>query len=229
MLVGVRKAMLSVAVGLAGVAAVLALGLGLQSAVLPTPERSDRIAAEASHWLGKYRYSIDIFHSDRQRLDGACLRGWYPRHKGARALKRGSLLVLRHGPVVLATGGRRHIRVLSGSHRRDLPVFLAIATGCTAPLGHLLYAAAQGSTEINVERAFAANQPALALQMPNVHDGRLTVYVSPRQYRPLVAIASAEGHTITARIYLSRATLHLRLHYRQLLNNGMRRRSGGAA
>jgi len=69
-----------------------------------------------------------------------------------------------------------------------------------------------------MERAFAANQPALALEISNLRDERLTVYVSPRQYRPLVAIAAAEGQTATARIYLAHATLRLRIHYRQLLH-----------
>jgi len=214
----------SVVVGLAGAFSVLALGFGLQSAVFPSPARANRVAAEASHWLQRYRYSIDLFHSDGRRLGGACLRGSYPRQRGGRLL-RGSLLVLDGGLVVLETRNRRHIRFLSGHRRPDFPAFLAVASGCTFPLGNALYNAAQGKIRISMEPAFAAGQPALALEMPSVRDGHLTVYVSPRQDRPLVAIAAAEGHTTTARIYLARATLRIRLHYRQLLKKGMQRGS----
>jgi hypothetical protein len=212
----VRRALVSVVFCLSGTGAVAAAGWSLQLVALPPPAPAARIAADVSTWLRNYRYSIDVFHADGRRLRGTCLRGWYPRH--GRHLVRGSLLVLDGGPVVLDAGGRRYLRFVAGRQRRDLPAFLAVAVGCTSSLGGALYAAAEGKTHLNVQRAYAANQPALALHLPLVHDERLTLYVSPRQYRPLVAIAAAKGRVATARIYLARATLRLRSRYRRLLS-----------
>jgi hypothetical protein len=213
----VRGMLLSGVVGVACLVCVLALGFGLQAAVLPSPAHVDRVAADASRWLNLYHYSIDVFHSRKRRLRGACLRGWYPR-----AQKPGSLLLLHGGPALLAIE-HQPVLFLSRSRRRDFPALLAITTGCTLQLGNALYAAAQGKTRISIEPAYAANQPTLALELPHVREQRLTVYVSARQYRPLVAIATAHGHTTTARIYLTRASPSLRLRYRQLLTRTRRR------
>jgi len=212
----VRGALLSVVVCLAGSASLCAAGWSLQTLTLPPPARGARVAADVSTWLHEYRYSIDIFHSRGHRLRGACLHGWYPQRRNARRFARGSLVVLDGGPVVLDTGSRRYVRFLSGRQRRDLPVYLAVATGCTSSLSASLYAAVHQDKSPRVERAYAANQPALALHA-QLHDERLTIYVSPRSYRPLVVIATVGGRTATARIYLVRAGWQVRAHYRRLL------------
>jgi hypothetical protein len=211
----VRGALLSVVVCLAGAGAVAAAGWSLQRVVLPAPAQADRIAVSVSTWLRDYRYSIDIFHARGHRLRGACLHGWYPRSHRAH-LVRGSVLVLDRGPIVLDTGAK-HLRFVAGRPQRNLPARLAVSVGCTASLGNALYAAAQGGGHLSVERAYAANQPALALRVPQVHHERLTLYVSPLQYRPLVAIAEFEGRVATARLYLAHAPLRLRWRYRRLL------------
>lgn len=210
-----RGALVSVVVFLAGAGAVGAAGWSLQTATLPPPDRASRVAADVSTWLREYHYSIDIFHSHDRRLRGSCLSGWFPRSQGA-MLRPGVMLALGGRTVVLDTG-RKYLRFVVGRQRPDFPASLAIAAGCTTSLGNALYAATRASGDLSVERAYAANQPALALHLPPVRDERLTIYVSPRKYRPLVAIAAAEGRTATARLYLVRATLPLRKRYRDLL------------
>lgn len=213
----VRRALVSVVVCLAGAGAVGAAGWSLQTVTLPPPARAARIAADASAWLHDYRYSIDVFHSHGRTLRGTCLRGWYHRRGQAGPFVHGSLLVLQGGPVVVDTGGRRYVRFLAGTRRHGLPAFLAIAAGCTSPLNNDLYAAIQRAGHVSVERAFAANQPALALHVPPVRGERLTIYVSPRQYRPLVVTATVGGSVTTARIHLTRATQRVQSHDRRLL------------
>lgn len=213
----VRRALVSVVVCLAGAGAVGAAGWSLQTVTLPPPARAARIAADASAWLHDYRYSIDVFRSQGRRLRGTCLRGWFPSRGHARRFVHGSLLVLQGGPVVVDTGGRRYVRFLAGTRRRGLPGFLAIAAGCTSSLANDLYAAIQRNGHVSVERAYAANRPALALRVPPVRGERLTIYVSPRRYRPLVVTAAVGGSVATARIYLTRATQRVLSHYRRLL------------
>ena len=210
---------MSFAVCLAGAGTVAAGGWSLEAIVLPAPARADRMAADVSAWLRDYRYSIDVFHVHGQRLRGTCLRGWYPQPR-VRHLVPGSLLALRGGPVVVDTGGRRYLHFVSGRQRRDLPVFLAVAAGCTSSLSRLLYAAVEGNAHLGVERSYAAGQAAFALRVSRVHDERLTIYVSPRGYRPLVVVAAVGGRVATARIYLARATPRVRSRYRRLLLTG---------
>lgn len=219
------RAWLSVVVAFASAGVLLAGAWALQTAGLPAPTGARWVAADASRWLHDYLYSVDIFHSSDRRLRGACLRGWYPRRLGGRTVARGSLLIVRGRVGLLQVGGRQHVRLIRGQRRPDLPTSLLVAAGCTSSLGDALYAAEQGNAHLSVERAYAANQPALALEVGRVRDERLTLFVSPRQFRPLVAIVAKDGRVVTARIYLTRATAHLRSRFRQLLA----RRASGAA
>src|SRR5262249_56901862 len=70
----VRRALLSVAVGLAGAACVTASGWALPAAALPPPTPAARVAAEASAWFHDYRLVVDVFHFHHRRMTGACLR-----------------------------------------------------------------------------------------------------------------------------------------------------------
>lgn len=188
--------------GFAGVAVLASAGWAVQRVGLPRPAQADRVAADAEAWLNYHRFSIDIFHTDDHRFRGACLRGWYalPRHRA-----RGSLLVLTGGPVALATR-MGHVEFTSGRRLPEFPAFLAVASGCTGSLANELNAATQSGLRLDVDRAFAANQPALALRLPRLHDERLVLYVSPRSYEPLVAIIALGGRIASARLYLARAT-----------------------
>jgi len=53
-----------------------------------------------------------------------------------------------------------------------------------------------------MERAYAANRPAIALEVQRSREARMTLFVSPRTDRPLVAFVDLDGLNITARIYL---------------------------
>jgi hypothetical protein len=222
----VRKALLSVVVGLAGAAVVVSAGWAFQTVALPAPARADRVAADAEAWLNYYRLSVDVFHADGDRVEGACLHGWYPRRhergrhgRRHRRVGRGSLLVLAHGSAFLASGKKQRIRLLFGHGRADLPAFLAVAIGCTGSLANALTRAAQANMHLRIERAYAANQPALALKL-HPHDERLTMYLSPRKYRPLVVLGAVGGRTAAVRLYLTSVTPSRAANFRRLLQRG---------
>lgn len=205
---------MSLIIGLAGVAVLAGAGWAVQDVGLPRPPPADRIAADAEAWLNYHRFSIAIFHSDDRRFRGACLRGWYPHLRGG--LARGSLLTFTGGRVALATAKGR-IEFASG-RRSEFPASLAVASGCTASLANELNAATQSGLRLDVDRAYAANQPALALRLPRVRDERLVLYVSPRSYKPLVTILALDGRIASARIYLARATPTRDARFRRLLH-----------
>jgi hypothetical protein len=201
-----RRAILSVAVALLAAAAVTASGWALQVAALPAPKPAARIAADASTWLHDYRFVVDVFHFDHRRTKGACLRGWFGRPRGPKA--HGSLLSFESGPVVRAPR-RGHVTVVKGHPGRLMPIKLAVAAGCTGKLDGALVAAAQGTAHLTASRGYAANRPAVALRWSRGRDYDLTLYVSPRTDRPLVAILEVAGRYATARLYLARARRNL--------------------
>jgi hypothetical protein len=194
---------------LAGAAALGGAAWRIQAEVLPGPALAAQAAVRANEWLRVHRLSFVVFHARHHRSEGTCLRSWYiqPHSRGRLRLwygrKDGSLLLLSHGPVVLATGSGRVVLTL-GHRLRSLPTFLAVAIGCTHSIGDELIRAAQNGG-LSIERGYAANQPAFALEL-HFHNERLTVYLSPRDYRPLVVIGAEAGHIASARLYLSRLT-----------------------
>lgn len=195
----VRRALLSVAVALAGAASVTASGWALQAVALPPPTSATRVAADASAWFHEHRLVVDVFHVDRRRLEGACLRGWFPRPHRPKA--RASLLSLGAGP--LRVPERRHPWIAAGL-RSDQPGRILALIGCSGELAPALASAAQTRDHVTTERGYAANQPAIALEVVHGKQERLTLYVSPRSYRPLVAFVDLEGRKATARLYLAR-------------------------
>lgn len=194
-----RRALLSVTVGLAGAAGVTASGWALQAGALPPPTPAARVAADASAWFHDYRLVVDVFHIDHRKTKGACLRGWFGHADGRRV--RASLLSLDSGRH--ASGGRR-VSVILGSARRLPPSEVAAAAGCSGELAPMIAGAAQRGGHVTVSRGYAANRPAIALKLSHGDEMRLTLYVAPRTRRPLVAIVALDGHEATARLYLSR-------------------------
>jgi hypothetical protein len=200
----VRRALLSVAVAFAGVAGVIASGWALQAGALPPPMPAARVAADASDWFHEYRLAVDVFHFEHRRFEGACVRGWLRRRNGSKV--RESLLSFTAGPI-LRVSGKRHVSVVARRRRRQFPpALLAADAGCSRMLAGTLAAAAQGVGHLTTERVFAANRPAVALELQLSREKRLTVFVSPRTDRPLVAFVDLDARKITARIYLQRAT-----------------------
>ncbi len=90
--------------------------------------------------------------------------------------------------------------------RRFPPGLLAADAGCSGELARTLAAVAQNGGNLTAERSYAANRPAVALELQRGREERLTLYVSPRTDRPLVAFVDLDRRTITARIYLQRGT-----------------------
>jgi hypothetical protein len=209
----VRRAVLSVVVALAGAAGVTASAWALQVAALPPPTSAARVAADASAWFHDYRLVVDVFHFDHRRTSGACLRGWFGHAHGHKA--RASLLSLESG-TILRTLPERRVAVFKGHPSRHLPGSLAVAAGCSRALASSLARAAQTNSDIAISRAYAANQPAIALKVSRGKERRLTLYVSPETHRPLVAIVAIADHEATARLYLSRVERHVLAHFHLL-------------
>lgn len=202
-----RRALVSVAVGLAGAAGVTASGWALQAAALPAPTSAARVAADATTWLHEHRMVVDIFHVDHRRSAGACVRGWFGRLHGRKV--QGSLLSLEAGPIARTSTGRHmRISIVEGRPSRFLPARLAAVVGCSGELASAIDAAAQGGGHLTVARAYAANRPAVALKLEDKHK-RLTLYVSPRTYQPRVATVTIRGEHVTARLYLASVTRRL--------------------
>jgi hypothetical protein len=209
----VRRALLSVVLGLAGAAGVAVSGWALQAAALPPPTPAARVAADASTWFHEYRLVVDVFHFDHRRTSGACLRGWFGHSHGHKA--RESLLSLESG-TILRTLPKRRVAVFEGHPNRHLPGSLAVGAGCSLALAATLAEAAQTNGDMTVSRAYAANQPAIALKVSRGREKRLTLYVSPETRRPLVAIVAIADHEATARLYLTRVRRAVLAHFHLL-------------
>ena len=195
---------MSVAIAFAGVVGVIASGWALQAGALPPPKPAARIAADASVWFHEHRLAVDVFHFDHRRVVGACVRGWLPRTKGGQV--RASLLSFTGGRI-LQISGRRHVAVVVARSRLRLPPgLLAAEAGCSRMLERTLAGAAQNAVHITTERAYAANRPAVAIELRRGREERVTLFVSPKTEQPLVAFVDLDGRRITARIYLQRVT-----------------------
>jgi hypothetical protein len=83
-------------------------------------------------------------------------------------------------------------------------------------LARTLAAAAQGAGHLTTERAFAANRPAIAIELRRGKTERMTLFVSPRTEQPLVAFVDLATREITARIYLQRVTREVFAQFRLL-------------
>lgn len=200
-----RRALLSFAVALAGAAGVTASGWAIQAAALPPPTPATRIAADASAWFHEHRLVIDIFHVDHRRAKGACLRAWFPGPH--RRETRGSLLALPSGRI-LRVPSRRYVWIAAARRDSRQARILALI-GCSGELAPAIAAAAQAGGRLTAERGYAANRPAVALELEHARRERLTLYVSPRSYQPLVAFVDLHGRKATARLFLARATPRL--------------------
>ena len=192
----------------------MASGWAIQATALPSPKPAAFVAADASVWLHDYRLTVDVLHFDHRRFKAACVRGWFRPRNGRKT--EASVLSFRDGPMLRLTG-RRKVSVVEARHHRQFPpVHLAADAGCSRMLGRALATAAESSTHLTTERGFAANRPAVALEVERGRGGHLTVYVSPRTDRPLVAFLDVHQRKITARIYLQRATRRVLGRFRLL-------------
>jgi hypothetical protein len=181
---------------------VTATGWALQAAALPSPKPAAKVAADVSVWFHEYRLAVDVFHFHHRRIEGACVSSWF-RHRDEKKV-RASLLSFGSGPILRISGKRRVSVVAARRRDRFPPGLLAADAGCSRLLSGALTAAAQNAGHITIERSYAANRPALALELQPSRKERLTVFLSPRTDRPLVAFVDRDRQEITARIYLQR-------------------------
>ncbi len=215
-----RRALLGVAIALAGAAGVTASGWALQAAALPSPRPAANVAADANVWLHEYRLVVDVFHLHHRRVKGACLRGWFPGQSGSKA--RASLFAVGSRPVLRMPLRRRALLALAG-RGRGLPKRMMALIGCSGELSQIFAGAAQSGGRLSTERSHAANQPAIALELERGRGVRLTLYVSPHTHRPLAAFVDLAGEAATARLYLRGATPHLLRQYHFPPNSGRRK------
>lgn len=207
-----RGLAVTVVVALAACGAALAGGWGVQTALLPRAEHGDRIAADASALLLRYRVTASSITVGGRREEGLCLHAWFPRRNGT--LGRGTLLLLENGDRIAADEGGVEVEGPRRLEPRSLRVLLLELAGCPGVVGGRTAAAAI-SGGVRVTRAFAGGQPALGLQLPTQVDrlrrhrlvrDQLTLYVSPRTYHPLAVAASLGSLEGVARVHLLKAT-----------------------
>ena len=192
----------------------IASGWTLQAAALPSPKPAAQVAAAASTWFHEYRLAVDVFHFHHRRIRGACVSSWTGRRDEGKV--RASLLSFGSGPI-LSVSGKRRVSVVKARGRHGFPPgLLAADAGCTRMLSRVLTAAAQNGGHITTERSYAANRPGVALELQPNRRERLTIFVSPRTDRPLVAFVDLDRRAITARIYLQRAKRGALAHFRLL-------------
>jgi hypothetical protein len=187
------------------------------------------VAADAASWLSRYRIVGASLRIDGRRESSLCLHSWFPRKDGT--LARGELLRLGNGTVIAETGGRVWADGSGAVLPRHAPFLFELA-GCTSALGaRAATAAVDGGTRI--ASGFVGGRPALALRLPNRSDrlgarrrvpDRVTLYVTPRTYRPLAVSASLGSEQGFARLRLVRATpgLLARFHMLDAREPGMR-------
>ena len=199
-----RGALVTLFVLLAVGGATLAAGWSVEAAGLPPAAHADRIAADAAAWFLRHRLASSSFKLQGRWEHGLCLRGWFTRPDGTRT--HGTLLRTREGLRILGDGGPLKIGGVARPERPGLPLLQLELAGCPAILGPRIAAAAQTAAHLHVARAFAAGGPALALRLPPQHRDRLTLYVRPQTFRPLMVTASVGGVAGVARIRLLRLT-----------------------
>lgn len=95
-----------------------------------------------------------------------------------------------------------------------MPGRILALVGCSGEIAPILAAAAQsGGGHLTTERSYAANRPAIALELSGNKSAHFTLYVSPGTYRPLVAFIDAHGRKATARLYLAPAEPRLLMRF----------------
>lgn len=183
----------------------------IETVGLPPPARADRVAADIARWLHSYRLAVDVFHIEGRRTTGECFRSRFRFPHGSPGTA--SVVSFTPGPVALVSE-HHHAEILSGRREPGLPMRLAARAGCTYELLIQLANVAQAGLHVRVERAFAAGQPALALRLPRLREERLTLFVTPRTYRPLVAFVAVKRREVSARLFLTRVTPGLLARFR---------------
>ena len=183
-----RRALVSVAVALAGCAVVTAAGWGVEMVGLPQATATDRLVAKAEGWLRDDPLTSVSFHGRGVHARGLCLRT----SVGSFARSR---LALKGGPVFAVSTG--HVRRVRGKKVAGFPALLASRIGCSATLLQPVMAAAEARVHVGSYAPMNMG-PLIALNFPPYKKQRLVLYVNPKTGRPFLAAESLRGLTVTA-------------------------------
>jgi len=74
--------------------------------------------------------------------------------------------------------------------------------------------AATVNGHLTMQRANLGGRPTIEIRLPQIQHERLTLYLAPKTYQPLVATARIRGHVVTARIFLPHPTRALLARFR---------------
>lgn len=200
----VRATLVTLAVACAVAAGIATAGWAVQAATLPPPTRADDVAARAVAWFLRYRL-VDA----RLRVGGGppqrtrCLQGWLPVLAGGRP-DRGTVLALPGSRAVIQAHPRLRVVGVPHGEPRGLALVQLEAAGCSRVDGPRLAALVQ-SRRLDVDRAFAYGYPALALRVPTRRT-RLTIFVTPRTFKPFAVEVTSRRFDARGRIRLTRLT-----------------------
>jgi len=147
----------------------LAAGWSVEAAVLPSPPRGDRAAADAVVVLDHHRFAVSTLQlEDGPILRGRCARGWFPAH--------GTLLTLSDGARVFEAARADAASDPVATAELEL-------AGCPRELGSAIARLLQDGATVRTSRAWRS-RPALAVSL---HRGAsvLTLYLTPRVFIPI--------------------------------------------
>jgi hypothetical protein len=195
---------ITLAVACTVAAAIGGAAWGVQAAALPSPAWSEQVAARAVSWLMRYRLVESRFRiGDGNPIRSSCLGGLLPRYGDTN--ERGSVLELGTGRTIVES---RSALIVHGARPRG-PAALAVAqlelAGCSYVVGPQLASVLQRGGHIHIVRAFADGYPALALRA-STQKTKLTVYVTPRTFKPFALDVRSPRYSGSARIRLTRLT-----------------------
>jgi hypothetical protein len=196
----VRRVLLTIAVACVVAASAMTAGWGLQAAILPPPARSARVAASAVSWLLRSGLVESAFRIGRGPLVRSdCLQGW-PTVTRSRSQSQAAVLVLSSGGTLVYMRPGLRVFGAGGDEPSPLPLVQLELGGCANIVAPRIAGVVQTS-RLRVERSFAAGHPALAIVVPT-HATRLTVYVTPRTFKPFAIRVDSPRYSGRGRIRL---------------------------
>jgi hypothetical protein len=181
-----------------------AVALLLQAAVLPRSPRGTSAALHAETWFEHHRLVESSIRVDDRVTHGRCARTWFQR-RGRRPAP-GTLLRLADGFTLLVVPLHR-IETASGtSNDRTISLLVDLElAGCSQLLGRFLRADAENRQVIGLVRKTIGGSLLLALTIP-IDATQLTLYLEPRNYRPVSLAVIARGLRGTSQIHFAPLT-----------------------
>lgn len=197
---------LAVACSLVG--AVAGAAWAVEVVTLPQPANNDRIVATAVAWFFRFGLVESDFEIGGGRpVDSACVQGRLPVLPG-KELEQATVLAFGGGALLDAQPGLRVIG-LGGGEPETLPLVQFELGGCSLFLGQLLGALPQ-HRPFRIRRAVVAGHQALVVGLRTSRT-RITVYLTPKTFRPFAVRVASHRFSGHARIRFLRLTPN-RLH-----------------